>query len=254
MKASVLSTLAGLGPKRRWARLTEKAKTLDLDDLRDLRTEAQVLRRRLSRFIDQADGRLALPLIDHDAIEKPLNADWAHRPGAWRRALASPGHAAIGPKTPLDGETTAFHDCGRSEVTIRQIRNTRAEDLAPFGLRLDVFRFTGGFLSLVIDLPHDAVETLKKSHVYTAVILIETEKPLEVFGRLNVKHGPNTEQIVREFDIENGSGHVAFDLAYTRINDRHAERIWLDLIFESPEMNQIILRDVTLVRHPRAEF
>ena len=29
--------------------------------------------------------------------------------------------------------------------------------------------------------------------------------------------------------------------------------MWVDLIFEGPEMNQIILRDVTFSRRPRAE-
>ena len=30
--------------------------------------------------------------------------------------------------------------------------------------------------------------------------------------------------------------------------------MWLDLIFEGAEMNQIILRDVSLTRRPRAEI
>ena len=41
------------------------------------------------------------------------------------------------------------------ELTLRQIRNTRESDVAPFGLRMDVFRFDGSFLSLVIDLPEE---------------------------------------------------------------------------------------------------
>ena len=37
----------------------------------------------------------------------------------------------------------------------------------------------------------------------------ETESPLEIFGRLNVKHGPNVEQLVREFDRSKGEAVVA---------------------------------------------
>jgi hypothetical protein len=37
------------------------------------------------------------------------------------------------------------------------------------------------------------------------------------------------------------------------MNEKRLERAWIDLIFESPEMNQIVLRDVTLARRPRAE-
>ena len=48
-------------------------------------------------------------------------------------------------KTNLGEEVTVFHDCKISELTLRQVRNTREADLAPFGLRMDVFRFDGSF-------------------------------------------------------------------------------------------------------------
>ena len=53
----------------------------------------------------------------------------------------------------LGNEVTLFHDCEFSELTLRQLRNLREQDLAPYGLRMDVFRFDGSFLSLVVDLP-----------------------------------------------------------------------------------------------------
>ncbi len=69
------------------------------------------------------------------------------------------------------------------------------------------------------------------------------EKPLEIFARLNIKHGPNTEQIVRELPLSKDNIVVEFDLAYTKLNENRVENIWLDLIFEGgPEMNQVILR------------
>jgi hypothetical protein len=80
------------------------------------------------------------------------------------------------------------------------------------------------------------------------------EKPLEIFARLNIKHGPNIEQIVRELPMMGEEVMVEFDLAYTKINEKRVERLWLDLIFEGPEMNQITLRDVTFSRRPRAEL
>ena len=83
---------------------------------------------------------------------------------------------------------------------------------------------------------------------------IETERPIEIFARLNVRHGPNTEQIVREFGRIDAVEVIEFDLAYTDITESKVERMWLDLIFEDPEMNQITLRDLTLSRRPRAEL
>ena len=80
------------------------------------------------------------------------------------------------------------------------------------------------------------------------------EKPLEIFARLNVKHGPNTEQVVREMPLNAAETAVEFDLAYTKVNEKRIEKLWIDLIFEGPEMNQITLRDLTVSRRPRAEL
>jgi hypothetical protein len=41
-------------------------------------------------------------------------------------------------------------------------------------------------------------------------------------------------------------------LAYSIINEKRVEKAWIDLIFEGPEMNQVILRDLTFTRRPRA--
>ena len=239
---------------RRWGRDANSAATLDLDSLRILRTRAKQVRRRLDQVIFVADSRLLLPLIGSNAIQKPLNADWAYRPELWRGPLTETGMAAVESKTQIGTEATVFHDCVISELTYRQIRNTREQDLSPFGLRMDVFRFDGSFLSVVIELPDSAVEGLKRNHLIRMETVVELEKPIEIFARLNIKHGPNTDQIVRELPLNDATAMVEFDLAYTKLNEKRVERMWVDLIFEGPEMNQITLRDVTFSRRPRAEL
>ena len=47
---------------------------------------------------------------------------------------------------------------------------------------------------------------------------------------------------------------IEFDLGYSELNEKRIERMWLDLIFEGPEMNQVILRDLTFSRRPRAQL
>ncbi|MBS8228578.1 hypothetical protein DYI42_20320 [Vannielia litorea] len=240
---------------RRWGRVADAASALDLSELRNLRTRARQLRRQLDRMTHVADSRLSLPLIDSNAIPKPLGTEWAWRPQVWRGPISPPGVAAAETRTMLGEEATLFHDCAVSELTLRQIRNTSKEDLAPFGLRMDVFRFDGSFLSLVLDLPAEAVDGLKRKHVIALEAHVESEKPLEIFARLNVKHGPNTEQVVRELPMGADGPQVAeFDLAYSGLNEKRVEKAWIDLIFEGPQMNQIVLRDVTITRRPRAEI
>ena len=240
---------------RRWRRAADGARSIDLAELRGLRSRARQLRRQLDRIVHVADGRLTLPLIGSNALRRPIGADWVWRPELWRGPISPPGIAAAETRTLLGGEATLFHDCAVSELTLRQIRNTAEEDLSPFGLRMDVFRFDGSFLSLVLELPAEAVEGLRRKHVIGLEALVETEKPLEIFARLNVKHGPNTEQLVRELPMAEGAAQQAeFDLAYTGLNEKRVEKAWVDLIFEGPEMNQIVLRDLTFSRRPRAEI
>ena len=237
---------------RRWRRAARTADTAPLSDLRVQRNRARQLRTHLDRLIHVADGRLALPQIGTSYFPRPHGTDWAWRPALWRGPLPVPGISSVAPKSMLGDEVTLFHDCEFSELTLRQLRNTREADLAAFGLRLDVFRFDGSFLSLVIDLPAAAAEGLTREHILRVDTIIETEKPLEIFARLNIKYGPNTEQIVRELPLNESEVKVEFDLAYSRLNEKRVEKLWLDLIFEAPEMNQVILRDLTFSRRRRA--
>ena len=238
---------------RRWRRLARQADRVDLDLLQQMRSRARQIRRLIDRVLYVAEGRLTLPAIGSNAIQKPLYTDWAYRPELWRGPVSPLGMVAVATRTEYGREVKIFHDCKVTELTLRQIRNTRESDLAPFGLRMDVFRFDGSFLSLVVELPKDGVRGLERRHVLRLMVVAEVEKPLEIFARLNVKHGPNVEQIVRELPIGSEESMVEFDLAYTKMNEKRLEKMWLDLIFEGAEMNQIVLRDVTLTRRPRAE-
>lgn len=236
----------------RWSQAARHAETADLSDLRRQRSNARMLRQSLDQLIQVADSRLALPRIGSTAFPRPPGTDWSWRPMLWRGPLGIKGLAGVESQTRIGDEVTVFHDCRISELTLRQLRNTREDDLAAFGLRLDVFRFDGSFLSLVVDLPPEACAGLRKRHLVRVDLTAEVEKPLEVFARLNVKHGPNVEQIVRELPQTGAPGYVEFDLAYSQLNEKRVEKMWLDLIFEGPEMNQITLRDVTFARYPRA--
>lgn len=249
-----LQALAFTRSRKRWASAAQKAEAADLAILRQQRQQARQLRRHLDDLIHVADNRLSLPMIGSSAFRRPQGADWGWRPELWRGPLPVPGLASVQNKSMLGQEVTLFHDCDRSELTLRQLRNQREQDLAPFGLRMDVFRFDGSFLSLVVDLPPEAIAGLKRRHLIRLSTIVELEKPLEIFARLNIRHGPNTEQIVRELPLHQEEVMVEFDLAYCNMNEKRIEKAWVDLIFEGPEMNQVILRDLTFSRRPRAEL
>ncbi|AUQ75822.1 DUF6478 family protein [Phaeobacter piscinae] len=239
---------------KRWRRLAQQAPKASLSRLREQRNRARTLRLHLDRLIHIAESRLALPQIGSNAFPRPHGTDWGWRPELWRGPLPVPGASAVPSKTRLGDEVQLFHDCAVSELTLRQLRNNREEDLAPYGVRLDVFRFDGSFLSLVIELPQEVTQGLSRDHLLRVDCTVETENPIEIFARLNIKHGPNTEQMVREMPMGDKRTHVEYDLAYADLNEKRVERLWLELIFEAPEMNQVTLRDLTLSRSRRASL
>ena len=239
---------------RRWDRAARLAATLDPVPLKSLRQNARALNRTIDQLLHTADGRLALPLAERAAIRRPMHSDWAWRPELWSGPVRPSGFATVKTKTEIGGEAKLFHDCKLNAVSLRQLRNSRAEDIAPYGIRMDVFQFEGSFLSLVVDLPREGIDGMTRRHVMRLEIRLETERPLDVFGRINVRHGPNVEKLVGQFEGSSGDLAVEFDLSATRLNESRIEAAWLDLIFEAPEMNEIVLHDVTLTRRPRAEM
>lgn len=253
-RTSVLGRLIFRSALRRWARVADAAQTAPLPALRRQRARARRLLVHLNKFVHVADNRLALPAIGSQAIQKTHDTEWAWRPEAWTGPLPKHGMASVPSKSLLGREISMHHDCSLSELSLRQLRNSRQADLAPYGLRMDVFRFDGSFLSLVIDFPESAVQGLRRKHLIRLEPIIETEMPLEIFARLNIKHGPNTEQVVRELPLSETMPMVEFDLAYTKLNEKRVDGMWLDLIFEGPQMNQVTIRDLTVSRRPRAEM
>ncbi len=252
--AKIIEQLLHEKALRRWRRIATEAPTTDLATLRIHRARAQALEHQLRRILHIADSRLSLPLAGTNAIERPIGTDWAWRPEIWHGRIFPSGTVAAANGTRFGSEARIFHDCPVSELCLRQVRNRHEDVLAPFALRMDVFRFDGSFLSLALELPPDSVAGLRKTHLLRMDMHVEFEKPLEIFARLNIRHGPNTEQLVRELPRREGEVLVEFDLAYSRLNEKRIERMWVDLIFEEPEMNQILLRDVTFIRRPRAEI
>lgn len=248
----ILSRLTRSRDVERWRSTAAEADEVDLDRLRDARDAARSLRGHLDKILHSASERLALPQNPWNNFPRPAGSDWAWRPDIWRGPLGKPGVAPVRPGTSMGHDITLFHDCPLSEIAARHHSNLRESDLAPYGLTIDVLEFEGGFFSAVIDLPAEAVAGLKRAHVFQIDAVIEFEIRLEAFARLNVQHGPNTEQIPQEMHLDGAKGSVAFDLAYSNLNEKRVEKAWVDLIFENPRMNRIDLRDVTLSRRLRA--
>lgn len=239
---------------KRWTTSARDASTAKLNALRRQRVQARLLRAQLDRLIQIADARLAAPVTGTAAIPQPPNSDWTWRPQMWSAPLPVRGMASVENKTRVGQEITLFHDCPQSEIALRQISNLHDQAMAAWGIRLDVFEFGGSFLSCVLDLPQEALTGLNRNHILRVSTVLDMERPVQAFARLNIRHGPNTEQIVHEFPVDAKEAGIEFDLAYANVKEARLERAWVDLIFDSPRMNRITLQDLTFSRRPRAQL
>ncbi|MGR3501812.1 DUF6478 family protein [Pseudaestuariivita sp.] len=238
---------------KRWEEARAGLAAAPLSALRETRGQARQLRAELDRLLFAADARLAQG-GNATRIDAPHGADWTWRPEVWTGPLGAPGLVSAQSQASLGAEIKLFHDCPAGELTLRQTRSRARTDHAPYGLSLDVLHFQGSYLSLAVDLPDAAHEGLRKRHIVRADFNVRLERPIELFARLNVKHGPNTEQVVREVPVGRDGAVVEFDLAYTAINEKRVSGMWMDVIFENPWMNRVEFRDLTMMRFPRAEM
>ena len=125
---------------------------------------------------------------------------------------------------------------------------------SPYGVALELFQFDGSFLSLAIDLPDSLCGTFAKDKLIGLSGAIFAERATGFTVRLNIKHGPNTEQLIQAHDLNWSNIGVEFDLEHLKINVNRVEKIWLDLVFETPNFNRISLTDLAFSKRPRGEI
>jgi len=254
ISTGILGSLLHRQSLRRWEDLAETAKTAPLEGLREIRTAANALNQRTGTVINTANLRLARPVVGSNAMKLPPSTDWSFRPPLWRVPQSPSGYAPARNNTTFSGDVTLYHDCKANALSLRQVRNSGPDDLAPYGLQLDSYHFDGGFLSLVVRAPQDVVKDLKKTHILRVTTHIESERPISMTLRLNLKNGPNTEQVSKEIGDTSGRAITQFDMAYVPFNETRAEHLWFDLFFETPSMNAVRIRDLTFSRHRRADL
>lgn len=236
-----------------WTAVARDADHAELSGLRDQRQKARQMRGAIDRLLHTAESRLALPRVGANVFTKPPGTRWSWRPSYWRGPMTPKGAVGLGNGDVIGPGIKVFHDCSESELTFRQIRNRHEDDLTAFGLQMDVLGFDGSFLSIVVDLPDDAADGLRKRDIVSVQMRISAERPAPLFARLNIRCGPNTEQLVQEVALDKPDASVDFDLAYADVSENRIEAMWLDLIFDDPTMNQLRIRDLTFYRYPRAE-
>ena len=183
-------------------------------------------------------------------VELPRDATLFHRPEMFMRPWRSSGLARPDTGVKLGADVTLHHDFPEPEFSVRQRPNPPGAD-APFGVELEAYELSGTFFSFALALPASEATQTRKEDLIRLTFDMEMDLPLEIFARLNLRHGPNVEQIVRGIDVNGRESFVEFDVFYSRFEPSRGKDIWIDLIFQTPSLNIIRLRDLTVLRSPR---
>jgi len=182
----------------------------------------------------------------------PLNCDWAWRPEEFYQEAvicpqASPKSGVkIGPNTKLffNGPTPSLEVWAQSKISDRN----------SVGLGLTLDDFAGDFLSLSFAAPDGAVAHMTKFTLFRCDFVVASDHPVTLYARLNVKYGPSVAQFTQTVGVAEGHKSVTFDLGFHPFQVGDFSKIWLDMIINSPAQNQIVIHDLTLLRHPRGQF
>ncbi|WP_299817925.1 DUF6478 family protein [uncultured Jannaschia sp.] len=241
--------------RRRWRRAATEAETAQAATLARVLPAAREMAATARELVQTAEARLH----DHAAVRDAatVTAEWEWRPAPWSAPIRPGAVAGARDGTSLAAGVTLFHDCPLSEITLRQARNVDGRSGAPYALSLDVLGFEGSFLSLAMDLPGDAGRALRSGHLVEVSARIALERAATIYARLNLRHGPNVEQLLSALsggDRPAGEMGGAFDLGLQEINPAKMEAAWLDLILDDPGMNALRIDDLVLTRRSRADL
>lgn len=241
-----------------WARLADRQDRKPRPVDPELRDRAQILHRQLSRFIQASDPWM----LRRGGVAQgdlPPGTDWHWRPCLLRGRISPQAVAAPANGQRLGEDAALWHDCAHRALILRQSvgSGSGGAEGASHALQIEMMGFSGSFLSLALDLPGDALEGLGPDRILQLDTVMDAERPITIYARINLVQGPNTETMLRQLghpvDGQGARRRAEFDLAYAGLANRPVERAWLDLIFESPRMNAVRIRDCVLSRHPRAQ-
>lgn len=243
---------------RSWARLQGAMKRSGRPLAAETREQARDLHRLLGQVLQTSDSMAASARNSLSRMQLPAGTDWRWRPQVMQAPNEVTALAAPESGCRLSPEVALFHDCPHRALILRQTRNARATDLTEYALALEVLGFGGSYLSLSLALPAEARAGLGRQHIIRLEAVLEAERPIAVYARLNIQQGPNTEKLLRKMGEpiigDSCKRLVEFDLGYAALSARTVEKAWIDLILEAPHMNAVTLRDVVVSRHLRAQI
>lgn len=178
----------------------------------------------------------------------PPKTQWGFTPGLQNGITLDGLSGKILTGTSLGPYVTLHHESDGAEFSIQ-----RPEDYGT-GLVFEFSGFAGDYFSLAFELPFEGVTALGRQDLLRLNLRTRADEPLKAYARLNLCHGPNTEQVVRMIDVGEGESIAEFDIFYTEFEQKRAASAWIDLIINDPAHKSIALEEVVILRRARASL
>ncbi len=176
----------------------------------------------------------------------PAKTKWAFCPDIWKTASEFEIEGTVLSGTELGAHVTLHHDGKDTAFNICRPNGDK------HALQFTFSRFDGSFISLAFALPQSEIHKLERHDLLRIAINSTTPEPFEAFARLNLCHGPNTEQITRMIEIGRGQSFAEFDIFYTAFEPLRVADIWIDLIINAPQNRMITITNAVILRRTRA--
>lgn len=183
-----------------------------------------------------------------DGFHIPPKTQWGFTPTLQNGITQDGVSGNILTGSSLGPHVTLHHEGDGAQFSVQ-----RPDDYAT-GLIFEFTNFTGDFFSLAFELPIEGVLTLGRQDLLRFILRSQANEPFKAYARLNLCHGPNTEQIVRMIDIGEGESFAEFDIFYTEFEQKRATSVWIDLIINEPAHKRVVLDEVVILRRARASL
>ncbi|PIB26532.1 hypothetical protein BFP76_11560 [Amylibacter kogurei] len=235
-----------------WRRKLRYATRFKTNDIQDIQRRLRRIAFERSKMNADAVEQISTTLADQISLNAPNKTDWCKRPKAWSVTQSTLPASASGSPQKICSSVILFHDCPLGNIQIEQTKSSHQDTTANFDLSIKVGKFEGSYLSLVVTLPNDAIIDLSHNHILQSNLLVDCEPSMDIYARLNLKSKSGTQQIIRTFEPTDISRVVNFDLQGHVTRDRIIDKSWIDVSFDNPENQSIILHDLTCFRRRRA--
>ena len=229
-----------------------KGEPLDKVNLDEMVAARRELDKRLAR-IDRDLNMAALATKQSRAmIRKPARCLGSYRAGVLAQEMSPNSLVGVSGNVALHQDMRLYHDCGLKEVTLRQLAGQKKSVGAPYKLVTDVLDFDGQYMSYSLDIPTELYQGLNPDELYKVVVILRSETPMSALVRLNLELGPEVKYLEQALDLTGQSVELSFDPWSFDLSKM--SKIWVDILFNAPRYQRMVLEDFVVHRCLKPEI